>query len=388
MVKDYSNSLLIIIDDVFPNELSSFRNVEFNEYLSTFSDVLLLNISKREVEKKSLSKYDKNVNLYFAQTDFEDDSFNKVRQIISKYNNRICSIVFLNNIYAYDGKVLDFLEKNQIKFIFTLYPGGGFFFNDEVKSKLQKIFTSNMLYKVIVTQDKVKRFLLENNLIEEEKIAFIYGLPVSKTLLNIDTTSHQHYGIKNKINLNICFVAYKYSEQGKDKGYDTFIEVAKKLRTKYNDIYFHVVGNFDESDIDVTELDERIAFYGVQGTKWFVNFYKDKDIIISPTKPNILKKGAFDGFPTGCTTEAMLNEVAAIVTDPLNLNTHYIDDEDIIIVRSIDDIIMKVEELKNNPKKLFQIATKGYKKANEIYSYKNQINKRIQLLNEIGDKRE
>ena len=222
-----------------------------------------------------------------------------------------------------------------------------------------------MLYKVIVTQDKVKRFLLENNLIEEEKIAFIYGLPVSKTLLNIDTTSHQHYGIKNKINLNICFVAYKYSEQGKDKGYDTFIEVAKKLRTKYNDIYFHVVGNFDESDIDVTELDERIAFYGVQDTKC-----------------------AFDGFPTGCTTEAMLNEVAAIVTDPLNLNTHYIDDEDIIIVRSIDDIIMKVEELKNNPKKLFQIATKGYKKANEIYSYKNQINKRIQLLNEIGDKRE
>ena len=53
MVKDYSNSLLIIIDDVFPNELSSFRNVEFNEYLSTFSDVLLLNISKREVEKKA-----------------------------------------------------------------------------------------------------------------------------------------------------------------------------------------------------------------------------------------------------------------------------------------------------------------------------------------------
>lgn len=381
MVKDYSNSLLIIIDDVFPNKLSSFRNVEFNEYLLSFSDVLLINISKREIEKTNLTKYNNNV--YFIQTNFEDDNFNKVKQIINKYKNRICSIVFLNNIYAYDGKVLDFLEQNQIKFIFTLYPGGGFFFSDETKNKLKKVLSSKMLYKAIVTQDKVKSFLLENNLIEEEKIEFIYGLPMSKILLNIDTTSHRHYGIKNKINLNICFVAYKYSEKGKDKGYDTFIKVAKKLRTKYNDIYFHVVGNFDESDIDVTELDERIAFYGIQDTKWFVNFYKDKDIIISPTRANVLKQGSFDGFPTGCTTEAMLNEVAAIVTDPLKLNTHYIDGKDIIIIQTIDEIIMKVEEFKNNPKKLFQIAKNGYKRANQIYSYENQINKRKQLLDEI-----
>ena len=81
----------------------------------------------------------------------------------------------------------------------------------------------------------------------------------------------------------------------------------------------------------------------------------------------------------------MLNEVAAIVTDPLKLNVNYIDGEDIIIVNDVNDIIKKVEELKSNPKKLYKIAQKGYKKANVIYSYEKQIIKRIELLKELGD---
>ena len=81
----------------------------------------------------------------------------------------------------------------------------------------------------------------------------------------------------------------------------------------------------------------------------------------------------------------MLNEIAAIVTDSLKLNVNYKDGEDIIIVKNANDIIEKVEELKANPKKLYKIARNGYKKANNIYSYKNQIIKRIKLLKELGD---
>ena len=384
MAKENLNNLLVIIDDVFPNLLSSFRNVEFNEYISKYSDILIINVSKISIDfEKKINNSEKNI--YYFQTNFADENYEKISKIIKDYNNVVCSIVFLNNIYGCEGKVLSFLEENDIRFIFTLYPGGGFFFNDETKIKLNKIFSSKMFFKVIVTQQKVKDYILQNTNIKEDKIEFIYGLPVSNILLNVNTKDHRHYGINGKINLNVCFVAYKYSEKGKDKGYDTFIEAAKKLRAKYSDIYFHVVGNFDENDIDVSELDERIAFYGTHDTKWFINFYKDKDIIISPTRANVLKNGAFDGFPTGCTTEAMLNEIAAIVTDPLKLNVNYIDDEDIIIVNDVNDIVKKIEELKANPKKLYKIAQNGYRKANDIYSYKNQISKRIELLGELSD---
>lgn len=383
MSKENLDDLLVIIDDVFPNSLSSFRNVEFNEYISKRSDILIINISKIPIDFEKSNNSEKNI--YYFQTNFADENYEKINKIVKKYKKTVSSIVFLNNVYGCDGKVLSFLEKNDIKLIFTLYPGGGFFFNDETKIKLNKIFSSKVFYKVIVTQQKVKDYILQNTSIKEDEIEYIYGVPVSNDLLNINAKKHRHYGINGKINFNVCFVAYKYSEKGKDKGYDTFIEVAKKLRAKHNDIYFHVVGNFDENDIDVSELDERIAFYGTHDTKWFISFYKDKDIIISPTRANILKSGAFDGFPTGCTTEAMLNEVAAIVTDPLKLNVNYIDGEDIIIVNDVNDIIKKVEELKSNPKKLYKIAQNGYKKANVIYSYEKQIIKRIELLKELGD---
>lgn len=384
MVKKNLDDLLVIIDDVFPTDLSSFRNEEFNEYIDKFSNILIINISKKPVDAKKIIENYKEKKIYFFQTDFKDEKYKEIKKIAKNYKYKISPIVFLNNVYGCEGRVLLFLEENNIKFIFTLYPGGGFFFNEETKNKLNKIFSSKVFNKVIVTQSKVMDYILKNTNISQDKIEYIYGLPVANDLLKVNTKTHRHYGIKSKINLNICFVAYKYSEQGKDKGYDIFIDVAKKLRVKYNDIYFHVVGNFDENDIDVSDLDERIAFYGVHKPEWFVDFYKDKDIIISPNRPNILTKGAFDGFPTGCTTEAMLNEVTAIVTDPLRLNVIYVNDKDIIIVENSTDIIKKVEELKLNPKKLYKISKNGYKKANAIYSYEKQISKRIELLEELS----
>lgn len=386
MEEENLNELLILIDDVFPKDLSSFRNVEFSGYISKFENVLLINISKYSFEEKDFNQISKHKNVQFYQTNFEDGNILKINELLKKYKVKKSSIVFLNNVYGYNGKVLEFLEKNKIKFIFTLYPGGGFFLNDDTTKKLKRIFTSPMFFKVITTQRKTYDYLISNKLCKENQMEYIYGLPTSKSLLNISTYDKRHYGIKGKINLNICFVAFKYSSEGKDKGYDIFIEVAKKLRRQCNDIYFHVVGNFDENDIDVSELDERIAFYGVQPSDWFVNFYKDKDIIISPTRPNILSKGAFDGFPTGASSDAMLNEVLVMATDPLDLNTMYKNNEDLIIINhNEDEIVNKVIELKNNPQKMYKIAKNGYKKANNIYSYKNQIDKRISLIEEMSE---
>lgn len=382
MENENLKSILIIIDDIFPTRMSSFRNVEYDKYISQYQNILIINISKIEISPDITPKI-VGKNIYYFQTNFDDNQVYEIKKILTKYNNKIATIDFLNNISAVEWKVLNFLEENNIKFMLTLYPGGGFFFDETSKKKLLKVFSSKMFYKVIITQKKILEYILENQLCKEEQIKFIYGLPVSHNLLNIDLSKKRYYGIKGKINFNICFVAYKYSPQGKDKGYDVFIKIAKILRKKYNDIYFHVVGNFNENDIDVMELDERIAFYGVQKTEWFEDFYKDKDLIISPTKPNILNKGSFDGFPTGATTEAMLNGVTAIVSDPLNMNFTYQNNKDIIIIKNEQEILKTVEFLKSNPKKMVSISKKGYKKCNKIYCEKYQLEERLKILKEM-----
>ena len=87
--------------------------------------------------------------------------------------------------------------------------------------------------------------------------------------------------------------------KGVDKGYDVFIEVARRLRGLHGDIVFHVVGSFDESDIDVSDLQEGIKFYGVRQTDFFPGFYASMDIIRAPNAPFGICPGSFDAFLTG-----------------------------------------------------------------------------------------
>jgi len=96
-----------------------------------------------------------------------------------------------------------------------------------------------------------------------------------------------------------------------------------------------------------------------------------------------LNKGSFDGFPTGATTEAMLNGVTAIVSDPLNMNFTYQNNKDIIIIKNEQEILKTVEFLKSNPKKMVSISKKGYKKCNKIYCEKYQLEERLKILKEM-----
>jgi glycosyltransferase involved in cell wall biosynthesis len=115
--------------------------------------------------------------------------------------------------------------------------------------------------------------------------------------------------------------------RGLNKGYDVFIEVAKILYNLHgSNIVFHVVGNFDEKDIEVSELKDNIKFYGTRTTDWFPQFYANMDIIMSPNIPlhyimPEVKKSFIDGFPTGCCVEAGFCGTVVFCTDTVN-QTH------------------------------------------------------------------
>lgn len=368
---------LIIVDDSFPDKLSAFRFEEFFSYLNIIENSSILIYKKETLNSKEKQKRKILIdNFKKEHPKFKDrihTSYSKV------FKSNVAVLTFLNNIY----NNIEFLEKNDIDFIFTLYPGGGFSVNNkESDLKLERILSSPNFKKVIVTQRITYDYLIKRNFCNENKIKPIFGIVTPAKILNRHFFFKKSYGY-NKNKLDVCFVAHKYSEKGIDKGYDLFIEIARILTSKYDNIYFHVVGGFSENDIDISMIKNRIKFYGIKNTKWFKKFYVDKDLIISPNIPYILSNGSFDGFPTGSSTEAMLNKVALFCTDELNLNHDFVNKKELVIIKpNIDDIIDNIEYYYHNYKELKKLAKQGYKKAKTIYSKKNQIKPRIKIIKE------
>ena len=177
--------------------------------------------------------------------------------------------------------------------------------------------------------------------------------------------------------------------KGLDKGYDIFIELAHKLIEKYSFVRFHVVGGFDKQEIDVSLLGDTIKFYGYQKFNDLSGIYNKMDVIVSPNKPFLLGKGAFDGFPLGTVVEAVFNGVVAILTDELNQNTIFDDKREIIIVEStVRAFEVEIINLIESPTRLRDISINGRNKFLNIYSNDYQVSPRINILqNEINRKK-
>ena len=380
---------LIVIDDAFPSIYSAFRFEEYMEYLQNINSVKILTtgVSYSALnEHRKMDEVIKEFEMKYPQykgkvTKLDVESKSNLKDL----KNKICIVTFLQNMIGTIYDNLKMLENHKIPFIFTLYPGGGFILNDkDSDKKLKEIFQSKYFQRVIVTQKNTYEYLINKGLCDKEKIEFIYGVVTPKKILEHNNFRKNYYTF-GKNTLDICFVAHKYCERGLDKGYDLFIEAAKELSKKHENIIFHVIGGFSEHDIDVNELNNKIIFYGLQTSDSLKNLYKKMDIIISPNRPNVLKEGAFDGFPTGSATEAMINGVTLICTDELKLNFKFKNNKDIIIIKpNTNEIIESVNRLYNNPKEIVKIAQRGKKKALKIYSNKNQIKPRIRLIKNVA----
>jgi glycosyltransferase involved in cell wall biosynthesis len=367
---------LVVLDTVFPHPLSPFRNQEFINYLDHFPSSLVLTTGehlpafkeKRDIVE-IINTFEQEHAEYAGRTIPSDHN-------LERYTARLAYAIFLDNIWSF----LDAIEEKKIPFVFTLYPGGGFKLNiPECDAKLIRVFGSSQFRKVIVTQKVTYDYLLEKNFCPPEKIEFLYGVVTPLTILR-DFNHKIWYG-GEKQRLDICFVAHKYMEGGIDKGYDLFIEAAKKLAAEITNIHFHVVGNFDEADYPIDGLVGRLTFYGQRHQDWFDEFYRDKDIILSPNKPFTLLPGTFDGFPTASCTEAGLRKVAIFCTDILMLNMKFTDRKDIVIIQpDVLDIVETIMYYYENPAELRAVAENGFRRIRTVYNFENQISPRIQII--------
>ena len=368
---------MAIYDDLFPHPLSPFRLTEFDEYLKyfdkakVFSTAVAFNlIGENKSFKQILKQYESKFSYRKGKTELFNESLS--------FSAKLVYSIFLNNIY----QILPQLELYQIPFIFTLYPGGGFSLNDlSSDGKLKEVFQSKYFRKVIVTQKNTHKYLIDKNLCPEEKIVFIFGLVTPPLFFETNVGLIKKIYPKEKDYLDICFVAHKYMSQGKDKGFNLFIDTARYFIQRGLRINFHIVGPWGKDDFDNFNYRNSIRLYGNQPSSFFIDFYKGMDILLSPNRPYILSPGAFDGFPTGAAVEASLCGVALFVTDKLELNIHYNNGSEIVIVDDrVDDIIEKIYYYYLNPGLLYKISECGRLKSRELYNFKSQMESRIKIL--------
>ncbi len=363
---------LLIIDDVFPSPVSSFRYSEFMYYLQNIKGTTILSngSSLGLIQKKSLIETVADFRMAhpgYARQVFAWEGFDC--SLADAY--KIAYICFLNNAY----NALPYLEMRGLPFILELYPGGGFALdNEETDRKLRAIFMSQFFRKVITTQEVTKRYLLDKGFCREEEIFHIFGVVIpAESFMITDPGFVQK--IENAPIIQICFAAMRYSPRGEDKGYDIFIEVAKRLHRLSPNYRFTVVGNFDKSTIDVVELCDSIHFLGVLTPRDLTRFFANQHIILSPNRANALSKGAFDGFPTATCIEAGLQNTLIMCTDPKLLHQDYfVTGENIeIITEEADEIVVRIQRLNDNRKLLAQIIRAQRERIVTLYGIDQQL---------------
>jgi glycosyltransferase involved in cell wall biosynthesis len=367
---------LIILDNIFPHLLSSFRVAEFNAYLATYEKAVAYStgaafsaIGEHRSFREVLDEYDS------RYPELRGRTFHLHKKI--GHNGELIYFVFLQNA----GAFMDYLRRSKLPFVFTLYPGGGFRLDERHSDDtLRSVCALPNLKKVITTQKVSHEYLLK--FLAPEKIEFIYGGVFPSDRLANDTVARKYYQ-QDKGTFDICFVAFKYMPRGVDKGYDVFVDVARRLSRLHNNIRFHVVGPYDESDVDVSDLKGRIEFYGVRQTEFFPQFYSEMDLILAPNLPFMLIPGAFDGFPTGGCIEAGLCGVAVFCTDPLNQNISFKEGEEIVIIqRDVEQICESVEGYYRDYDKLVRLGRRGQEAFKKAFAIETQLGKRLRILAE------
>lgn len=378
------NEEIMVIDSIFPRKNPmGFRNAEINKLLELSNKINSYTMYPMQAGQnawfkhgygKTKEEFRENKKGYLS---IYPENRNRIKYLepLNNYNAKLAYSLFLAETHT----LLPFYHKHSIDFVFTLYPGGAFGLDNKGSDKmLEDVFSSGHFKKVITTRNITKKYLLEKGLCKEDYVAEMNGY----RQFNKEEVKRKKLYPNEKKYFDICFVAMKYSERGVDKGYDIFIEIAKRLTKKYRDMRFHVVGDFSEKDIDVATIKDSIKFYGVKTPEFLLDFYSGMDIFLSPNRAFKLYEGNFDGFPLG--SDAGYAGVAMFITDELSQNTDFTDDKDIKI---IDTDVEKVEEAiihyYTNIGDLYELSRKGQERLFIIFNTEEQAQKRIQLFEEI-----
>ncbi|MDQ0140079.1 hypothetical protein [Cupriavidus necator] len=365
---------LLIIDEMLPCEFSPFRNLEYSHHLSYFKSSLLLTTEGWH-SAFSNSTFDK----HLAESSFPDAVKKRILKF-SEFPNivpKLAYVTFLHNLW----QVFPYFKERSIPFILQLYPGGRFELNSsESDEQLKAITRSELCRKIVVTQGLSRDYLIDKIGCPQDKIEFIYG-GVYETNNGFDFYKDKKLYGRDKKTLDICFVAHRYGNDTRKKGYDQFIAVAKALTPKFEDLRFHVVGDYTPDQIPLEHATERIFFHGKKPQAFFREFYPQMDLILSVNRPDNESGGSFDGFPTGACMEAGFSGVLNCISDPLKMNVAFHDNKNIVILdENTEETINRLQQLLSDTNRLYLLAYQNWRKFLQVFDRDQQLLDRSKII--------
>lgn len=350
---------VIILDDFFPNPLTGFRIAEFTWMMRH-------DIVQTVYTTQPLEPLIESFGLFYP--DLVDRVQPYAEGVLEGAD--LVSTMFLNNAAHF----LPTIERQSTPFVVTLYPGGGLNLGDaSAGAKLRRVLQSEMLRHVITTQPRVTEYVHSHA--PAVPLTEIYGVAVNPTYFGPGAGNRTNYFDGDEHGeLRACFVAHKYHTGGIDKGLDVFVETVRLLRDRGVPVAASIVGDFEPEDANASDLSEVLRFLGPLPTHALKAFFAEMDLVIAPNRPNILNRGAFDGFPTGSTVEAALCGVAIIATDQLDQNRIFQHGRDALIV-SLDpsDIADHVQALLRAPGGVRRLAQAGLATTRRAYGINAQL---------------
>jgi len=374
---------LLMIDNSFPSQGSSFRYGEFSAYLEAIPESRILSssfhlsVAAKEPFLDQAQRYSQQSGVSLARI----QAFHAERDFACK----LAYCVFLNG-------AANFFQRPELqaeRLAFTLYPGGGFAFNDPVSDdKLRTICDDRRLARIITTQVATYNYLVEGGFCAPDRLLNIFGVIVPA---GFDPSLTERFaatprGLDGR--LHICFAAHRYSPTGIEKGYDVFASLVRAMKDRA-DMQFHVVGRFDPDTLDIGGA-RNITFHGILAAPAFPAFYAGMDIIVSPNISDARLnggKGGFDGFPTTTCVEAGLHGVAMFPADLEGMNTDLdgrqifrSGDEMEIIDRNPERLVALVLQHAADRDGLRRMAMRGRDALLCEYSCKKQVAPRIAAM--------
>src|SRR5579862_813401 len=151
---------LAVLDDLFPHPLSAFRFEEIRSYLDEFPQLKVFTTGR------SLKSVPGQPGLGQVIAAHIRDFPNHAGRILpSEFGSiadaRACYTVFLANAALFLGEI----QRLNKPFAFTIYPGGGFAFDEpESDGSMARVFGSPCFRNVIVTQPMIRDYLLGKGL--------------------------------------------------------------------------------------------------------------------------------------------------------------------------------------------------------------------------------
>jgi glycosyltransferase involved in cell wall biosynthesis len=186
---------------------------------------------------------------------------------------------------------------------------------------------------------------------------------------------------RDKDTIDLCFVAYRYTQDMGQKGYDQFVEVARLLAPADPRLRFHVVGDYSPDDLPLGDTAVRFTFHGSQPSSFFATFYPRMDVILSANRPVGELAGVFDGFPTGACIEAGFRGVLNCISDPLSLNVAFEDRRDILLIdRVAQRTATLLAALFAEPQRLYALAHANWRRFREVFDVDQQLWQRTRMI--------